>query len=347
MFLILDETLRGKEYEAAYISSPFVTPSKEQLSSAEMHPELVKAFFRTFVPRTDCYPMQLENGAYITVKSTLTQWKVMEHLQGKLTLGAYALDQLSYARWLCFDADQPEQWEQVKEMAHQLEMESVFSYLELSRRGGHCWLFTPLLSGKTVRQFGKGLLEKYNLGRLELYPKQDVLKTGTGSLVRLPFGIHRKTRKRYYFISPDGEPLAPTIRQQIALLATPVRVPDGFITQILAETSVSSPPSQAVEFSKITIRTGETVSSRIKSAISVQDFVGRYVALDERGKGLCPFHDDQVQSFQVNREANFWSCYAGCGGGSIIDFWMRWRAKHGQDSSFTPTVTELASMLLS
>jgi hypothetical protein len=321
--------------------------SPERKPSNEVHPELVRAFFQAFLPRTDCYPMQLENGAYITVKSPLTQWKVMEHLQGKLTLGAYALDLSSYARWLCLDADEPEQWEQVKEMAHQLEMEGVFSYLELSRRGGHCWLFTPPLLGKTIRKFGKGLLEKYNLGRLELYPKQDMLKTGTGSLVRLPFGIHRKTGKRYHFIAPDGEPLAPTIRQQIALLATPARVPDGFITQMLAETPVPTLPPRPFEFTKATISTGETVSSRIKAAISVLDFVGRSVALDERGKGLCPFHDDQVQSFQVNREGNFWSCYAGCGGGSIIDFWMRWRAKHGQDNSFTSTVKELASMLLS
>lgn len=319
---------------------------KEQLPANELRPELIRAFFQTFIPRTDCYPMQLENGAYITVKAPLTQWKVMEHLQGKFTLGAYALDPSSCARWLCLDADDHDQWKQVKDMAHQLETQGVFPYLELSRRGGHCWLFTPLLPGKTVRQFGKQLLEKYNLGRLELYPKQEVLKIGTGSLVRLPFGIHRKTGKRYHFISPDGEPLAPTIRQQIALLATPARIPDGFITQILAETPITSPPSQPVEFSKTTIRTGETVSSRIKSAISVQDFVGRYVALDERGKGLCPFHDDQVQSFQVNSEANFWSCYAGCGGGSVIDFWMKWRAKHGQDGSFTPAVKELASMLL-
>jgi hypothetical protein len=290
--------------------------------------------------------MQLENGHISPLKRLSRSGIVKEHLQGKLTLGTYALDQSSCARWLCLNADEPEQWEKVKHMAHQLEMEGVFSYLELSRRGGHCWLFTPLLSGKTVRQFGKGLLEKYNLGRLELYPKQEVLKTGTGSLVRLPFGIHRKIGKRYYFVAPDGEPLAPTIRQQIALLATPARVPDAFITQILAETPVTSPPSQPVEFSKTTIRTGETLSGRIKSAISVQDFVGRYVALDERGRGLCPFHDDQVLSFQVNRDANFWSCYAGCGGGSVIDFWMKWRAKHGQDGSFTPTVKELAALLL-
>src|SRR5690606_1774392 len=59
---------------------------------------------------------------------------------------------------------------------------------------------------------------------IELYPKQDELKTGPGSLVRLPFGIHRLTNKRYFFITPDGAPLAPSVREQMALLHAPRRV---------------------------------------------------------------------------------------------------------------------------
>ena len=67
---------------------------------------------------------------------------------------------------------------------------------------------------------------------------------------------------------------------------------------------------------------GEQVSDRIKAAVSCREFVRQYVELDSRGPGRCPFHDDQVASFSVNREENYWHCFAGCGAGSIIDFYM-------------------------
>ena len=59
------------------------------------------------------------------------------------------------------------------------------------------------------------------------------------------------------------------------------------------------------------------------------------------GAGLCPFHEDQHMSFSVNAERNYWHCFSGCGGGSIIDFWMKW-----QDCDFKTAVKELAVMLL-
>jgi DNA primase len=67
-----------------------------------------------------------------------------------------------------------------------------------------------------------------------------------------------------------------------------------------------------------------------------------YVDLSPAGLGLCPFHDDKVNSFGVNSEGNYWNCFAGGGGGSIIDFWMQYRK-----CDFTTAVKELTKMLLS
>ena len=53
----------------------------------------------------------------------------------------------------------------------------------------------------------------------------------------------------------------------------------------------------------------------------------------------------QPRRFSVDREGNYWHCFAGCGGGSIIDFWMKWRETHGQDADFTSAVKDLAEML--
>jgi hypothetical protein len=85
------------------------------------------------------------------------------------------------------------------------------------------------------------------------------------------------------------------------------------------------------------------------ASISVFDFVSRYVQLNERGIGFCPFHDDEHMSFGVNTTRNYWSCFAGCSsviegktikGGSVIHFWQRWREKEGQDGSFEPTLID-------
>ena len=313
---------------------------KEHLPIPELSPHLIEAFAKTFIHRHDCYPKQLENGAYVSIKDEFTTDLIYAHFRGEITLGTYALDDESMARWICLDADELDQWQTLKCATHKLEDAGIFPYLEVSRRGGHCWFFTPPLPGKIVRQFGKQLLLKYGLGKMEIYPKQEVLTTGSGSLVRLPFGIHKKTGKRYSFITPTGEPLAPTIRQQIALLAAPVLVPLTFIDQIIAqaEETMNSPPSPTHQetFAKFPQRNGEILSERIKNSISVIDFVSRYVTLDQSGKGLCPFHDDNEQSFGVHRERNFWHCYAGCGGGSVIDFWAKWRETHGQSSDLMP-----------
>ena len=75
---------------------------------------------------------------------------------------------------------------------------------------------------------------------------------------------------------------------------------------------------------------------RVKNAITVKDFVSEYVNL-KGNTGHCPFHDDQHKSFGVNEEENYWHCFAGCGGGSIIDFYMLMK-----DMDFMTAVDDLA-----
>jgi hypothetical protein len=330
-----------------------VPRGKEWLPKHELDPELVTAFAGTFIHRSDCYPIQLDAGtSYVTVKKPLTTELLIGHIRGVVTLGAYALNEESVAHWLCLDADDEEQWQGLKQLVKSLESEGIHTYLEQSRPGGHCWLFTPTLPGRTIRQFGKQLIRSHGLGsKIELYPKQDELKEGVGSLVRLPLGVHQRVKKRFYFITPEGEPLAPSIREQMAILAHPQRVSQDYIDHAIAQVQ-STPLPEKQTFAKVTVR-DETPSERIKAAVSVYDFVSRFVELDQRGRGYCPFHDDQHRSFQVEADRNYWSCYAQCGnghdlpnGGSIIDFQIRMRYLKGQDHCFKATITELAKLLL-
>lgn len=308
---------------------------------------MLRRFARTFIPRQDCYPLQTEDGRYITLQRRFELDYVQAHLKGILTLGAYALDARSRARWLCLDADTPEQWAELLKMTRDLQQDGVTAYLEPSRRGGHLWLFFPPTPGATVRQFGQHLVDRYDLDGIELFPKQAELKTGPGSLVRLPLGRHRLTGQRYHFVTLEGEPLAPSVRAQVRLLASPQLVPPAYIRHLTREPASSSElPEKPLFLEANPQPAGATLSERLKNAISVYDFVGRYVELDGRGTGRCPFHDDQRKSFGVNREQNFWHCWAGCGGGSLIDFWMKWREREGLDASFSATLKALAEILL-
>jgi len=292
----------------------------------------------TFIQRWDVYPRQCEDGSYICVYQPLQDHHLLAHLRGELTLGAYTLDRDCYSRYIVFDADTDAQMGQLEAMAKSLSAEGVPSYIENSRRGGHLWLFFAwAVQGKDARIFGRGLSEIFALADMEIFPKQDQLRGGPGSLIRLPFGVHQKSGLRYGFFTPDGEPLAPTLSEQIHALSSPQAVPEEIFE---AYRAVGKHDIGNVG-PRLQVAVGETISQQIKTRVSVYDFVSQYIELSSSGKGLCPFHDDQNASFSVNGEENYWHCFAGCGSGTVIDFWMKW-----QGCDFTTGVKELAKILL-
>lgn len=320
---------------------------REEPPTPELNRDILRRYAKTFIPRQDCYPIQTEDGRYITLKRRFQLDYLQAHLKGIMTLGAYALDEQSQARWLCLDADEPEHWAELLTMAGDLQQDGITAYLEPSRRGGHLWLFFTSTPGATARQFGQSLISRYKLAAIELFPKQDALKTGPGSLVRLPLGRHRLTGERYHFVTLEGEPLAPSIRQQVHLLTQPHTVPAAYIRHMARQAPQPEQSQLKPLFAEVNREaTGATLSERLKNAISVYDFVRRYVDLDENATGHCPFHDDNHKSFGVNRSENYWNCWSGCGGGSIIDFMIKWRERQGLDASFTATIKALADILL-
>lgn len=311
---------------------------KEVVLNSSEHENFAKPLAETFIQRWDIYPLQLDDGSYICNKKPLQMSHILSHLTGEITLGCYVLNKDSLAKFIVFDADDSSIWNCLIQMSTTLAQREIPSYLETSRRGGHLWIFfSKLLPGKTARAFGHRLLRLFELSEIELFPKQNELKTGPGSLVRLPFGVHRKTGERYGFITSDGQPLALQKEEQITILSNPHMVTDKAFRKIMHDPSFSEqkPVSTPVQESS------EPLSSCIKNSITVDDFVRRYVELSPNGRGLCPFHDDQHESFAVNSEKNYWCCFAGCGGGSIIDFWMKY-----QNCDFKTAIHELASILL-
>jgi hypothetical protein len=290
------------------------------LPDAELsRPALVLA--QRFVQRWDLHAHQLDDGSYVCIHEPLNVGHLLDHLRGDITLGAYLLNQESQARFLVLDADDEQGWERLGHLARTLADEDVPAYLERSRRGGHLWLFlAETVAGQEVRAFGKGLLAAHRIEGVELYPKQDQLANGPGSLIRMPFGVHRLADRRYGFYTATGISLAPSIREQIYALKTPETVPEAAFDAYRSFV----PPQPAAAVTEPPEELTGTLSERIKASVTVLEFVSRYVDLKPTASGAvgpCPFHDDHHPSFGINTEGNYWHCFAGCGGGSVIDFW--------------------------
>lgn len=308
-----------------------------RIPRTELEP-LAENLASVFFQRRDIFARQLEDGRYISIKEPLETWQLTSHLQGKLTLGTYVLDAESQARFIAFDADDNQQLVGLIYMAQRLLEDGVPTYLESSRRGGHLWLFfDKQIPAREARAFGRGLLTAHYLTGIELFPKQDQLGNGPGSLIRMPFGIHRRDGRRYGFINIEGQPLAPTLADQIQMLCAPQTVPEKIFDDFVELGDQANMKSQ-IQPSE---NSGAMISSQIKESVTVLDFVSQYVELSTNGRGLCPFHNDRRASFSVNSEENYWHCFAGCGGGSVIDFWMKF-----QDCEFKTAVRDLQEMLL-
>lgn len=320
-------------------------PRPEQLLSQEVLAPLADILARQFINRWDVYPKQLPDGTYVTLHEPLTHELLTAHLRGEVTLGTYLLNEQSWGRFLVLDADTEPAWRQLQTIQQAIAHIGVTGYLERSRRGGHLWLFTDEpLPGSDLRRLGQGVLATFN-ANMEIYPKQNSLQTGPGSLIRLPFGVHQLSQRRYGFVTADGNPLALRWSEQLRQFQQPQTVPKRAIEELVAHAPTANHPNR---FQPVTVSqntdlesSDRPVAERIKASVSVHQFVSRYVELSNNGKGLCPFHDDHKPSFSVNQERNFWHCFACDKGGSIIDFWMQYN-----ECDFTTAVKELAAMLL-
>ena len=225
----------------------------------------------TFVRRRDLYARQLEDGRYCCVRKPLEERHLIAHLNGDMTLGAYVLDQDSHTRFAVIDADDDLQLARLADISMSLAGRGMPSYLEASRRGGHLWFFfDQAIPGKLARRFGKTILTSNGLEDIELFPKQDELGEGPGSLIRLPFGIHRKDGQRYGFIDPDGEPIANTYAEQIYMLSNPRTIGRSALDDFIRQHKDSVREPTLVKHEAV----GETLSEQIKRSVTVLDFVG-------------------------------------------------------------------------
>jgi hypothetical protein len=257
-----------------------------------------------FIQRRDIHVRQVLGGAYRNYKTPYFDLMMVHHLKGLITLGTYCLDENSQTRFVVIDGDHD--IEPLKQLAWSMDSQSIPSYLETSRRGGHLWFFfSDHLTGADARRFGIYLTKD-----MEVYPKQEVLNGGPGSLIRVPFGVHLKTGQKYPFIHPNGEILG-SWERQMERLAHPETVLKSDVECRQAETPTT------IEYRG----SQHTFDNRLA------EFISQYVDLKPIASGylgLCPFHDDHAPSFGINTEKNYWHCFSGCGGGDLISFYKKY-----------------------
>ncbi|OGD07674.1 hypothetical protein A2899_02930 [Candidatus Amesbacteria bacterium RIFCSPLOWO2_01_FULL_49_25] len=304
---------------SSFLAWPWINKTmKERLTPIEKI-NIASEFAKNFVQRWDLKAIQRKDGSYLSIKHPLTHDDILDHLKGEITLGAYVLNPDSMAHFTVMDADDETNFSGLIGVSMVLMARKIPSYIEESRRGGHLWMFFDPMDGWKARSLGNTIAEKFGV-TCEVFPKQDKLGEGPGSLIRLPFGVHQKTGKRYGFIDRTGNPLAPTLLEQLKILSYPEKVQ-------LSDVESYLPTKKPVNLPGNSIQEGSGTSwSQIKEKINIKDFIGQYVELRSSGGGAmgkCPFHDDTHNSFGVNEKGNYWHCFAGCGGGSVIDFYMK------------------------
>ena len=185
-----------------------------------MRDEVVAAYASLFVHRWDTYAVQQRNGSYMRVGSEPLSLPLLSaHLEGRITLGTYLLDAQGTCSFAVFDDDRDDGLMWLAVLAGELAREGIPTILEASRRGGHLWVhLEEPMPGYVVRAW---LLPYAQAFGMELYPKQDALDRGMwGSLIRLPLGIHQRSRGWYPFVvvSPSWEvlPVGDTIEDCLA-----------------------------------------------------------------------------------------------------------------------------------
>jgi hypothetical protein len=296
---------------------------------------LVAAYASLFVHQWDQYAVQQRDGSYWRVAESLSLPLLAAHLEGKWTLGTYLLDEASSCSFAVLDADTQDGFIKLAVLARELAQSGIPTMLEVSRRGGHLWVhFVEPTPAALVRAW---LLPYAMALDVELYPKQDMLTPGgSGSLIRLPLGVHRQSRRWYPFVPvgsdgtlvPVGETVAACcawLCQSVQRVAVPVLVSMACSAQ---ETAVERSGSIVVGGMRaLTASYGpyESIRAWCQSQ-DIVEVIGRYVVLDGRGMGSCPFkahhHRGDVRpSFQVfGGQDQHWYCYTWQRAGDLFDF---------------------------
>jgi len=290
--------------------------------------EALRHYREFFVNRDDTYSRQRDHSRlYYRVQKPLDDRTLIQHFQGKITVGLYSIDKEGKTKWNAIDSD--EGIEPLTNVQEQLKAIEMPSYLELSRKGGHLWIFWS----KPIDSYvSKKILSPFS-GNLEVYPSGDIPDEEIGLAIRGPLGIHRVNGQRYPFTDDRLRPVSEgVVRGQLDWLYSNVeRVdPVPYIAMMPAEAESQAEIMRHVHLSE---------SSPIAEWVArhdIADVVGRYVNLSRSGLGHCPWgnkhkHNDRHPSFAIFRRSQKFWCFTERVGGNAFDFLSRYYSLNPQN----------------
>lgn len=152
---------------------------------------------------------------YTPVEEPPTPSTVQQHLDREITIGAYSLDNASNVNLIAFDIDgnRESSRQKVENIATEIyrtltEQHGITPVMEFSgNKGYHVLIFlSESLPAAAAKAWADRFADSLNLERrvtadphVEIYPKQDILVgERIGNLLKLPLGLHLKTRSMSY-----------------------------------------------------------------------------------------------------------------------------------------------------
>ena len=161
-----------------------------------------------------------------------------------------------------------------------------------------------------------------------------------GALVRVPFGMHRRSGRRYPFVAVGSAgrlvPVVSSVGDGLRWLSTVkcAAVPPAPAAPSLPPREpVPLPPQKKYPAKKVSSGQPCLPAPTIRDWCAVQNplsVIGRYVQLDSRGMGCCPFgwhHSDgrdthpSLKVYDPTYPGGYsWYCHTWGRGGSVFDF---------------------------
>jgi hypothetical protein len=296
-------------------------------------PAIMKAYSRLFVNRR-AYTLQStrprpETGRHYYFRPQakggggpvgLTAATIQRHLEGEITIGLYSINPASQrSKWVAIDADYDGAMEDLLKLQYYLLQDDVDAALEMSKRGGHLWIFMaePTLARDCriyifnlalrlgVQIKGTGLAEG-----IEIFPKHDELRPGEfGNAMRGPMGVHRGANRRYWFYGADYE-----LEKQIAYLNRLRKLSEEQLQSFTAGKTMPSEfdrkrpsPDQAVTFVHASGREFRILEHVGKVRTVGRNYVTRCPSCAEAGQ------DRSGDNLAISIEdSHKYICWAGC-----------------------------------
>jgi len=287
----------------------FVNRRAYTMQSMQPHPESGRHYyFRPSQKGTD-------------VPLMLTDTTIRQHLEGKITVGLYAINPSTLrCKWVAIDADYKNAMEDLLKLQYHLTNDKVEPALEMSKRGGHLWIFlaTPLLARECrvyihdlalrlgVPLKGAGLADG-----IEVFPKHDAIGAGEfGNAIRGPLGIHRGANRRFWFYGADY-----TLEAQIEYLNGLRKVTEEELRRFIAgkerpKAELPTPPTRNVAMGR--------PSRNDRSEFRILDHVGKVRKVGRSYVTRCPACADSGRDRSGDNLAiliedpRFYKCWAGC-----------------------------------